>query len=121
MGSFSTVDIITMERETGDKTFYEQAVGNEEFLRASRPKPYRNGSLRYHRMSRGNRQLAYNRRFPPNTKLGYSIVIVIPLEEPIFSCKPWVRDSRRMITPFSFLSRNPPTPPPNAIPTSSLV
>ena len=44
------------------------------------PKPYHNGSLLYHRMNRRNRQLAYNRRLPPNTWLGYSIVIVIPLE-----------------------------------------
>jgi len=66
MGSFSTVDIITMERETGDKTVYDQAVGNEELLRASRPKPYHNGSLLYHRMNRRNRQPAYNWRFPPN-------------------------------------------------------
>ena len=39
MGSFSAVDIITMERETDDKTVYEKDLENKKTLRASRPKP----------------------------------------------------------------------------------
>ncbi len=67
MEDFRAADIITMEKETDDKTVYEKDFENEKLLRASRPKPYHNGSLRYHRMNRRNRQLAYNWRLPPNT------------------------------------------------------